>query len=239
MTNQAPSSLVEDALIAGLDEVRQAKTSFEIASKLIGKEIGTGALPPSRHEFNHNLTALAMAVAKQGCVDETLSAFAAAMEAVAINEAWEKTDATKYSGINHKTLTWMRNELHTIAMEESNHSALAWRTFNWVCRIDSDACHAVQRDVFKKSELAMALHRRFGNSSRGGIEMAALKELEKIYDAQRGIHSDVNGDDSIHELSCVNKYVENGVNDDQIYGSLFSGLTENILHAILCDKTAV
>merc|ERR1719352_1597841 len=62
MTNGAPSDLVEDALKAGLDEVRHARTSFAIASKLLGKEVKSGQLPPSNHEFNHDIKKLAIAV---------------------------------------------------------------------------------------------------------------------------------------------------------------------------------
>jgi hypothetical protein len=57
MTNQAPSDLVNDALNAGLDEVRHAKTSFEIASVLAGRDVRPGPLPPSSHEFHGDLRA--------------------------------------------------------------------------------------------------------------------------------------------------------------------------------------
>lgn len=90
MTNQAPSDLVNDALRAGLDEVRHATTSFDIASKLVGKEVGPGPLPESKLEFGHDLKALALAVAREGCVDETLSAFAAAVEADHIADVMTK-----------------------------------------------------------------------------------------------------------------------------------------------------
>jgi len=51
MTNQAPSNLVNDALKAGLDEVHHAKTSFEIASVLAGRDVQPGPLPLSSHNF--------------------------------------------------------------------------------------------------------------------------------------------------------------------------------------------
>merc|ERR1712127_1071498 len=90
MTNSAPSDLVDDALKAGLDEVRHARVSFDIASRLTGKEVGPGPLPPSNHQFEHDLEALAFAVAREGCVDETLSAIAAAVEVEQINQVLEK-----------------------------------------------------------------------------------------------------------------------------------------------------
>ena len=122
MTNGAPSDLVEDALKAGLDEVRHARTSFAIASKLLGEEVKPGPLPASNHEFNHDIKKLAMAVAKEGCVDETLSALELAAEIELLNSVLEDhlTVATKYAGIDKKTLTWIRDEMQIIKKEESN-----------------------------------------------------------------------------------------------------------------------
>ena len=101
MTNHAPSDLVEDSLKAALDEVRHAKTSFAIASELLGRGVSPGPLPPSNHQFNRDLTALAISVAKEGCVDETLSALAAAAEVELIDEVLENgaVVGTRYYGI--------------------------------------------------------------------------------------------------------------------------------------------
>ncbi len=144
MTNHAPSDLVEDSLEAALDEVCHAKTSFAIASGLLGKDVSPGPLPPSNHRFDRDLTALAISVAKEGCVDETLSALAAAAEAELIDYALEDGAAvgTRYHGIAAERLVWIRNELRITSAEEGNHSALAWRTLDWVCRVDAGACGA-------------------------------------------------------------------------------------------------
>lgn len=72
--------MAEDALTAILDEVLHAKTSFGIASKLKGKSVEPGLLPESKLSFDHDMKALALAVAKEGCVDETLSVLEAAAE---------------------------------------------------------------------------------------------------------------------------------------------------------------
>jgi hypothetical protein len=90
MTNQAPSNLVNDALIAGLDEVCHAKTSFEIASMLTGREVRPGPLPVSSHEFHGDLRALVLAIAREGCVDETLSVFAATFKVEHITEVLDR-----------------------------------------------------------------------------------------------------------------------------------------------------
>lgn len=102
MTNAAPSSLVEDSLKAGLDEICHAQVSFEIASKLLGKDVDPSSLPESKHEFGQDLTALALAVAREGCVDETLSAIAAAFTVDEISKLLEGEDInSKYAGITH------------------------------------------------------------------------------------------------------------------------------------------
>ena len=75
MMIHTPTNLVKDSLKAALDEVRHAKMSFAIASKLLGNDVTHGLLPPSKHQFNGDLTALAILVAKKGCIEETLSAW--------------------------------------------------------------------------------------------------------------------------------------------------------------------
>ena len=86
MSNGAPSDLVQDALTAGLDELRHAKTSFDIATKLLGKEITPGPLPVSKHEFDQDIKKLALSVAKEGCVDETLWTLEVEAEVELLNE---------------------------------------------------------------------------------------------------------------------------------------------------------
>lgn len=185
MTNQAPSDLVEDALIAALDEVRHAKTSFDIASRLTGQEVRPGALPPSKHVFGQDLKAMAMALATEGCVDETLSALEAAAEAGFIKRVLaDGADGTKYSSIDRDVLAWIGDELQIIALEEGNHAALAWRTFKWVCSVDSHACEAVKEQVLNKDELEKAFQLRFASF------YGQRETLEMIKDDWRMIYSD-------------------------------------------------
>jgi hypothetical protein len=70
---------------AGRDEDHHAKVSFEVASLLrsaMGEgPVQPGPLPPSTHPFESDMTALISGAAKEGCIDETLSALAAAAEA--------------------------------------------------------------------------------------------------------------------------------------------------------------
>lgn len=236
MTNQAPSDLVDDALRAGLDEVRHAKVSFDIASKLTGKEVGPGPLPPSKHEFGQDLTALALAVAREGCVDETLSAFVAALEVEHITSVLEKgVQDILYSSIDRFTLTSIRDELVTIATDESNHSALAWRTLNWVCDVDASACATVHRDVFGGRSLDTRLNQRadtpFGEKER--VLRSMEGEWNKIFNAHRLIHSSLT-DEPVSEYTCEESdNVKIGVDqDDQ---PLLTLVTDNILRRVSCS----
>jgi hypothetical protein len=52
--------LHQDAFIATLDEVRHECTSFDIASKLVGREVTA----ESKHEFGQNLAQLGLAAAR-------------------------------------------------------------------------------------------------------------------------------------------------------------------------------
>jgi hypothetical protein len=216
MTNRAPSNLVEDALNAGLDEVRHARTSFEIASKLIGKEISPGSLPASKHNFSQDITTLALNVAREGCVDETLSAFVAALEIEDINDVLENDiSGSKYSNVDRRTLVWIGDELKSIAIEESNHSALAWRTLQWACGVDSAVCEVVQKEVFDGRKLDAAISRRFAHHPE--IFGAIKGEWGKIYNTG-----------NVEVVDC-----SSGIEGGE---SFLTYLANNIVRGILCKR---
>eukprot|EP00984_Skeletonema_dohrnii_P032971 scaffold28185_cov121-Skeletonema_dohrnii-CCMP3373.AAC.12 len=192
MTNNAPSDLVEDALKAGMDEIRHARTSFEVATKLVGKPVGPGPLPPSTHKFGDDLTSLALAVAREGCVDETLSAIVADLEVEDISRVLEEgIQGNLYSNIERDTLDWIMKEMQTIAKEESSHAALAWRTLDWVCNIDSDACEAVHRDVFDEVSLEVRFNQRAMNalSDTSTVRNKLKEDFAKLLEVHRNVRS--------------------------------------------------
>jgi hypothetical protein len=140
---------------------------------------------------------MAMAVVREGCVDETLSALEAAAEADFIKRVLENGAAgKKYSGIDRDVLAWIGDELQIIAEEEGNHAALAWRTIRWVCHIDCDACDAVNEQVFNKDELDKAFQLRFA-SFHGNAE-----KKKRIEEDWRMIYSDDN-DFVSHQKTCA------------------------------------
>ena len=178
MSNNAPPTLIEEALTAAMDEVRHAKTSFEIASLLLGKIVEPGPLPPSKHQFESNLTTLAISTALEGCIDETLSALIAAYEVdVRIDQNQQISDDTK---------NLLKDKLRTIALEETRHSALAWKTIQWVCSVDDSddgACSAVHESVLNKPDLLdSAFQKRFNRY---------YKENEKKYEKNEDVDSSI------------------------------------------------
>jgi len=232
MSNGAPALLVNDALKAGLDEVRHARTSFEIASKLAAREVGPGPLPESKLEFGQDLKALALAVAREGCLDETLSTFAAAVEVGHIDEVLDyDMQDSPYSNIDRDLLGSIKTELVTIAMDESNHSALAWRTLSWVCSVDSNVCDEVNMDVFEESNLAMRFNQHadssFGETSR--VLHSMKEEWNKILTAHQLGNSGLEG-----ESTCVDENTVY-VGEDDADKTLLNSVTENIIRQVLAN----
>ena len=220
MTNAAPSSLVEGSLVAAMDEVRHAHASFEIASKLIGREVKPGALPESTHEFHQDLVTLGLAVAREGCVDETLSAIAAAVESLELTNEQEK-----YASLDVTTVRWIRKELNTIAMEEATHSALAWRTLFWVCRVDKEACDVVKKEVLDVKQLNSRFDYRFRKAyeDRADILGDMKAAWKKVYQGLASIDVEIDG------VLCRDRnHIDKGAN-------VLTLLTDNILRGVLCD----
>jgi hypothetical protein len=133
LTNQAPPDLVQDSLAAAMDEVRHAKVSFEVASLLRsamgeGPPVEPGPLPHSTHEFQSDMTALAIGAAKEGCIEETLTALVAAVEADFYGAETDNGDMGVISSI-------LQKKMNIIAMEEGRHSILAWRRGLYIGRV--------------------------------------------------------------------------------------------------------
>jgi len=146
MTNGAPPELVRDALSAAQDELHHAEVSFAMASLLAGGEaVEPSTLPPSVLHIERNKTTLAISSAREGCVEETLSALFMAA----------KVDSQLVGRPNLEDVSHlMANTSTTTALEEADHSALAWRTIRWVCSIDSEACNAVKKTVLNPMALS-------------------------------------------------------------------------------------
>lgn len=143
MANAAPPELIRDSLQAAEDEMRHAKVSFEVASllaSLIGASfVEPSPLPPSDLSFGQNLTALALGVIREGCFDETLSAFLMASQVDSSRMSKARTDESirqHPEDLEDSLMSITRQ----ITLEEGRHSSLAWRTIHWICRVDAETC---------------------------------------------------------------------------------------------------
>ena len=114
-------------------------------------------------------------------------------------------------------------ELRTIALEESNHAALAWRTFKWVCSVDSDACTAVKQKILNVDKMERAFHRRFGSSN------GRYDALEIMADSWKKIYSQHES----HDQVCISGGVGGG--DDNIHdGTLVPAMADSVVYGALC-----
>ena len=155
MANNAPPDLINDALEAAQDEVRHAQISFEIASLLKGFPVEPSNMPPSNQTFNANLTQLALAVTREGCIDETISALIAAVEV--------DSSIDRYLGIDANFKEKIKQEVRTIAIEEAGHSSLAWRTLRWVCESDQSVCATVKKELLQEEKVKALLDSRIAS----------------------------------------------------------------------------
>lgn len=122
----APADLIADAQQALADEIRHAKRCFSLASAYAGEPVGPGSLAITDGlSERHDLSAIAVATAVEGCINETLATIAAhEAAAVATDPAAKAT-------------------LQAIADDESRHAALAWRFVAWACERDGATRQAV------------------------------------------------------------------------------------------------
>ncbi|MBZ5710533.1 ferritin-like domain-containing protein [Nannocystis pusilla] len=110
----ATPSLVQDACAAQLDEVVHARLTFALAAAYGGAPVGPGPLAlDGALAGPSDLTAIIVAVVREGCVGETLAA-------AELDLAARTCDDPALAAT-----------LRRIAADEQRHAALAWRTVQW------------------------------------------------------------------------------------------------------------
>jgi hypothetical protein len=248
MSNQAPPDLIRDSLTAAQDELRHAKISFEIASMLLSQTpsdsiaiVEPTALPPSELKFGNNMTELALGTAQEGCVDETLSAIEMAVE-------YDEFIGSGDGNGDLATEVLIMETIKTIAMEEGNHSAVAWRTVKWICSSSSDshgneACQTAQQQILNPLQLAEAGEKRFPSSpqARQIWECIWTTLLPTIGFAGGDINGDDNVDvvnDEINVNGRCSLYDDIGVvSDDDNATKLSELLAGKIVSQVKADAT--
>ncbi|WP_437277146.1 hypothetical protein WME90_38810 [Sorangium sp. So ce375] len=168
----APSSLVEAAHIAALDEVGHARLGFSLASAYRGGPVGPAAFPmPPAVPIAPDLAAMARAAAEEGCVGETVAALLAAEKRVRAGDAA------------------VRAALEVIAEDEARHAELAWLTVAWAIGAGGEPVRRAVAEVF---EAAAASLRRPPppEAEPGGGRAAALAAHGHLGGADvRALHS--------------------------------------------------
>lgn len=115
----APADLVARAHAAALDEVGHARDAFRLAGAFLGREVHPGPLAGPWAAATPDREAFAEAVAREGCVGETLAALDAAA----------RLDGARDPAV--------RDVLQRVVREESAHAALAWDTLAWLLADDA------------------------------------------------------------------------------------------------------
>ncbi len=136
----APASLVSAAQKAGLEEIEHARIHFGLASAYGGRSVGPGPLD-IRGAFDepNDVRSVAVAVAREGCIAETISALLVA----AARDAAEDPV--------------VRKALTAIAQEELEHALLAWRFVQWALATGSAETRAAIAEVFETPEAWVGL----------------------------------------------------------------------------------
>jgi len=112
----APAELLNDAQLAAADEIRHAQICFSFAAAFGSESPSPSAFPfdsKASASIDTDLAGMAAATAREGCVNETISA---SMMAVAASQAKDPA---------------VRSAMESIVEDESRHAALAWRTVKW------------------------------------------------------------------------------------------------------------
>jgi len=111
----APPSLLAAAARAQADEVVHAQLAFALAAAYAGAPVAPGRLAVGgAPAAEPDPAAVAAALAREGCVGETV---AAALATVAVRDARAPA---------------VRRALRRIAADEARHAALAWRAARWL-----------------------------------------------------------------------------------------------------------
>ncbi|WP_437830342.1 ferritin-like domain-containing protein [Sorangium sp. So ce1153] len=179
MAHGAPSSLVEAAHIAALDEVGHARLGFSLASAYRGAPVGPAAFPmPPAIPVAADLVALARAAAEEGCVGETVAALLAA----------ERRARAEDPAV--------RAALEAIADDEARHAELAWLTVAWaigaggepvrraVAGVFEAAAESLQRPPPAEAEAEAPRGRAAALAAHGRLAGADLRALSRAAVAQ-------------------------------------------------------
>lgn len=112
----APAQLLRETLAAAADELVHARLCFSVASQLLGRELGPGALEVAGDVPRHaDLGATVTALVLEGCLGESVAAAQARLAASCC------------------AFPALAAQLERIHADETRHAQLAVRTLAWLC----------------------------------------------------------------------------------------------------------
>eukprot|EP01044_Picomonas_judraskeda_P002819 COSAG03_NODE_215_length_10494_cov_13.007504_5_plen_347_part_00 len=158
MSVAAPAALVEASNLAGNDEIVHAKLCFGLAHKFGGKPMAPGPfpIPNGTVHIAADILEMAISVATEGCIGETLSVVRAAAQIE----------------LSHDPS--VRQVLTRIAEDEARHAGLAWKTVRWAL---------TQLDEAGRRTLAQALQRPFAPEPATPPETPEEEQETKVMQA--------------------------------------------------------
>lgn len=132
MSIGAPMDLLVGAHSAALDEVRHTQVSLDIANEFGTSTVSPGSFPiSSKADFSFgDVEKIAVAAALEGCIEETLAA------SVVLYQA-EQMENPKHKDV-----------IRSVALDEANHAAFAWRVLKWIIS-SSPQVHDAVAAVFR------------------------------------------------------------------------------------------
>jgi hypothetical protein len=169
----APPELLRSAHQALADELEHARLGFGLASAYAGHPVGPGPMPIAATP-PCDLASVLIAVIREACVCETLSAL-------------EAREAAAHATDPVVARVWSR-----IAADELRHSELGWRTAQWIVRAApelrplahatftaaiAEATRGAQRDAHAPADLELRRHGLVDPSLRAAIRRRGLAEL--------------------------------------------------------------
>ena len=130
----APAALVADAQQALAEEVQHARVLYGLAGAYGGTRLGPGPLSiDGALELSSTPADIAVALAAEGCIGETVSAFQLQLAAA------RAKDPT------------LRAALTAMAEEEVRHAELAWRTLAWLLPQGDEELRTRVCEVFRNA----------------------------------------------------------------------------------------
>jgi hypothetical protein len=126
----APPQLLMAAQQAAIEEIRHAQDAFALASTYAGHPVGPGPLPLAPITPARDLVELALSTAREGAINETLSAW----------DAQQRLEASSDPEV--------RAALAAVVDEETRHAELAWRILAWCVAEGGDEVRAALHALF-------------------------------------------------------------------------------------------